>query len=128
MGDRPLDELRTAWEGTLPARFGGPEVLHLGEVPELDAGPGQIRVRVEAAGLNAFDGKVRSGAMEAAFCVLALTEGFMPGNPHLVSPDPVCESLDLPRAAVETAPGIVLNNSSGFGGSNVCHVLREFRA
>jgi NADPH:quinone reductase-like Zn-dependent oxidoreductase len=48
-------------------RFGGPEVLHLGEVPEPEAGPGQIRVRVEAAALNPYDGKVRSGAMEAAF-------------------------------------------------------------
>ena len=48
-------------------RFGGPEVLHLGEVPEPEAGPGQVRVRVEAVGLNAFDGKVRSGAMEAVF-------------------------------------------------------------
>lgn len=65
-----------------------------------------------------------AGAMEAAFCVLALTEGFIPGNPHLVTPDPACEGLDLPRAAVDRAPRIVLNNSSGFGGSNVCHVLR----
>ncbi len=48
-------------------QFGGPEVLHLGEVPEPEAGPGQVRVRVEAVGLNAFDGKVRSGAMEAVF-------------------------------------------------------------
>lgn len=48
-------------------RFGGPEVLHVGEVPEPEAGPGQIRVRVEAVGLNAFDSKVRSGAMEAVF-------------------------------------------------------------
>ncbi|MGI5191713.1 NADP-dependent oxidoreductase [Promicromonospora sp. CA-289599] len=47
--------------------FGGPEVLHLGEVPEPEAGPGQVRVQVEAVGVNAFDGKVRSGAMEAAF-------------------------------------------------------------
>ncbi|MFD6140405.1 NADP-dependent oxidoreductase [Promicromonospora sp. NPDC060271] len=47
--------------------FGGPEVLHLGEVPAPEAGPGQVRVRVEAVGVNTFDGKVRSGAMEAAF-------------------------------------------------------------
>jgi 3-oxoacyl-(acyl-carrier-protein) synthase len=68
-----------------------------------------------------------AGAMEAAFCVLALTEGFMPGNPHLVTPDPACEGLDLPRAAVAVAPRVVLSNSSGFGGSNVCHVLRGFQ-
>jgi len=65
-----------------------------------------------------------AGVMEAAFCVLALTEGFLPGNPHLVTPDPACAGLDLPRAAVAERPRVVLNNSSGFGGSNVCHVLR----
>jgi NADPH:quinone reductase-like Zn-dependent oxidoreductase len=48
-------------------QFGGPEVLHLGKVPEPEAGPGRVRVRVDAVGLNAFDGKVRSGAMESAF-------------------------------------------------------------
>ena len=67
-----------------------------------------------------------AGAMEAAFCTLALAEGFIPGNPHLRTPDPVCEGLDLPRESVAVAPGVVLNNSSGFGGSNVCHVLRRW--
>lgn len=65
-----------------------------------------------------------AGAMEAAFCVLALTDGFIPGNPHLVAPDPACEGLDLPRACVDAPLRVILNNSSGFGGSNVCHVLR----
>ncbi len=69
-----------------------------------------------------------AGVMEAAFCVLALTGGFLPGNPHLVTPDPACDGLDLPRAAVEARPRLVLNNSSGFGGSNVCHVLRAVEA
>ncbi|MBO0609254.1 NADP-dependent oxidoreductase [Myceligenerans salitolerans] len=48
-------------------RFGGPEVLRVGEVAEPEAGPGEIRVRVGAVGLNPFDGKVRSGAMEKVF-------------------------------------------------------------
>jgi 3-oxoacyl-(acyl-carrier-protein) synthase len=65
-----------------------------------------------------------SGAMETAFCVLVMNEGFIPGNPHLVNVDPVCEGLDLPRTTLNERPNIVLNNSSGFGGSNVCHVLR----
>jgi 3-oxoacyl-(acyl-carrier-protein) synthase len=68
-----------------------------------------------------------AGAMEAAFCVLSLSEGFIPGNPHLVEPDPACAGLDLPRETVAVAPEIVLNNSSGFGGSNVCHVFRRGR-
>ncbi|WP_405643947.1 NADP-dependent oxidoreductase [Streptomyces sp. NBC_00019] len=48
-------------------RFGGTEVLHEADIEVPQPGPGQIRVRVKAAGLNALDGKIRSGAMEAAF-------------------------------------------------------------
>jgi 3-oxoacyl-(acyl-carrier-protein) synthase len=67
-----------------------------------------------------------AGVMEAGFCALALRDGFVPGNANLVSPDEACADLDLPRAAVEVRPGVILNNSSGFGGSNVCHVLRRW--
>lgn len=35
--------------------FGGPEVLEVREVPEPHAGPGEVRVRVTAAGLNPMD-------------------------------------------------------------------------
>ncbi|MFT3782501.1 MAG: beta-ketoacyl-[acyl-carrier-protein] synthase family protein [Nibricoccus sp.] len=65
-----------------------------------------------------------AGAMEAAFCALAIKEGYTPGNPHLVNPDEACNGLNLPRATENFGPRLVLNNSSGFGGSNVSHVLR----
>ncbi|MFL5996915.1 MAG: NADP-dependent oxidoreductase [Streptomyces sp.] len=48
-------------------RFGGTDVLHEADIEVPQPGPGQIRVRVRAAGLNALDGKIRSGAMAAAF-------------------------------------------------------------
>ena len=35
--------------------FGGPEVLDIREVPAPQAGRGQVRVRVTAAGLNPMD-------------------------------------------------------------------------
>ena len=66
-----------------------------------------------------------AGAMEAGFCALALREGFTPGNAHLVNADPACDGLNLPRKSLSARPSLVLNNSSGFGGSNVCHVLRR---
>ena len=66
-----------------------------------------------------------SGAMQAAFCVLSMEGNFRPGNPHLRTADPQCDGLDLPRETLEGAPVAVLANSSGFGGSNVCHVLRS---
>ncbi len=64
-----------------------------------------------------------SGAMQAAFCVLSIAGGFIPGNPHLVTADPGCEGLELSRETLARRPSRVLSNSSGFGGSNVCHVL-----
>ena len=66
-----------------------------------------------------------AGVMEAAFCALALRDGFTPGNVNLTAPDAACDGLDLPHATVDAAPRLVLSNSSGFGGSNVCHVLRR---
>jgi len=42
--------------------FGGPEVLKLEEVPEPVPGPGQVVVRVKAAGVNPVDTYIRSGA------------------------------------------------------------------
>jgi len=44
------------------AEFGGPEVLTLTETPDPQPGAGEIAVRVEAAGVNPIDGKIRSGA------------------------------------------------------------------
>ncbi|MCZ2850846.1 NADP-dependent oxidoreductase [Modestobacter sp. VKM Ac-2978] len=41
--------------------FGGPEVLRLEEVAEPHAGPGQVRVRVHACGVNPADWKIRQG-------------------------------------------------------------------
>ncbi|KRD08671.1 NADPH:quinone reductase [Mycobacterium sp. Root265] len=48
-------------------RFGTTAELHLVDIKAPQPGPGQLRVRVRAAGVNALDGKIRSGAMSAAF-------------------------------------------------------------
>ena len=45
------------------AEHGGPDVLHVVDVPEPHAGPGQVRVRVAAAGLNPIDWKLFGGRM-----------------------------------------------------------------
>ncbi|MFI6534454.1 NADP-dependent oxidoreductase [Nonomuraea sp. NPDC050547] len=43
------------------AEFGGPEVLKVMELPAPQAGPGQVRVRVKAAGVQPYDTAVRAG-------------------------------------------------------------------
>ncbi len=85
------------------------------------------RPRVSSTKALTGHGLSLAGAMEAAFCALAIAEGFIPGAAHLEEPDPVCAALDLPRTSLDEAPRVVLNNSSGFGGSNVCHLLRRPR-
>ncbi|WP_375389116.1 NADP-dependent oxidoreductase [uncultured Amnibacterium sp.] len=44
-------------------QYGGPEVLEIAEVDEPHPGPGRIRIRVHAAGVNAADWKIREGLM-----------------------------------------------------------------
>ncbi|MFD9701743.1 NADP-dependent oxidoreductase [Lentzea sp. NPDC059081] len=56
--------------------FGGPEALRLNDVPVPQAGPGQVRVRVTAAGLNPMDWFMTSDAQTAARFGLSLPCGF----------------------------------------------------
>ena len=56
--------------------FGGPEVLQLREVAEPHAGPGEVRVRVAAAGLNPMDWGLASRPEVAAQFGLTLPSGF----------------------------------------------------
>ena len=66
-----------------------------------------------------------AGAMETAFCAIALKEGFIPGSAHITDLDPACAGLNVIRATLPQPPHVVFNNSSGFGGANVCLVLRK---
>lgn len=54
--------------------FGGPEVLRLEEIPALTPGPGQILLRIHAAGVNPTDTYVRAG-LYAAKPALPYTPG-----------------------------------------------------
>ncbi len=46
--------------------FGGPEVLQVVDLPEVHAGPGEVRIRVHAAAVNPTDTGLRSGGRAAA--------------------------------------------------------------
>ncbi|MFG3223729.1 NADP-dependent oxidoreductase [Kitasatospora sp. NPDC048194] len=57
-------------------RFGGPEVLELQEIPEPHAAPGEVRVRVAAAGLNPMDWQITTQPDMAARFGITLPAGF----------------------------------------------------
>jgi 3-oxoacyl-[acyl-carrier-protein] synthase-1 len=99
----------------------------ISEARALKALFGEALPRVAVSSTKALTGHGLSlaGAMESAFCALALRDGFIPGNAHLARPDPECAALHLPRTTEERAPRTVLKNSSGFGGANVALVYRR---
>lgn len=47
--------------------FGGPEVLHMAELPKPQPGPGEVLVRVAYAGVNPADWKAREGKLSRYF-------------------------------------------------------------
>ncbi|MFI5957590.1 NADP-dependent oxidoreductase [Cryptosporangium sp. NPDC051539] len=46
------------------SRFGGPEVLEIADLPKPHPGPGQVRIAVRAAGINASDWQKRQGLLD----------------------------------------------------------------
>lgn len=48
-------------------RYGGPEILQVGELPDPVTGPDGVVVRVAAAGVNPVDWKIRAGHLDGAF-------------------------------------------------------------
>lgn len=64
-----------------------------------------------------------AGAIEAAFCVLAMENGFLPPNINLRESD---SGLDIiANTARAVRPSRVLSNSFGFGGSNATVLLER---
>ncbi|GAA2470038.1 NADP-dependent oxidoreductase [Winogradskya humida] len=45
------------------SQYGGPEVLRIVDLPDPHPGPGQVRIRVHAAGINATEWKIRKGEL-----------------------------------------------------------------
>jgi 3-oxoacyl-[acyl-carrier-protein] synthase II len=66
-----------------------------------------------------------AGAIEAAFCVLALREQFLPPNINFVDPDPIWKFDVIANQSRRAPVGHVLSNSIGFGGTNATLILKR---
>ncbi len=130
---------RAAMENALRASRVAPEQVdyvnahatstQIGDISEARAlkavfSSGSARPAVSSTKALTGHGLSLAGAMESGFCALALREGFIPGSAHITTLDPACEGLNIPRVTENVAPTIVMKNSSGFGGANVCLVMK----
>jgi len=66
-----------------------------------------------------------SGAVEAVFTTLAVTEDMLPPTINYETPDPECDLDYIPNEARKAEVKVAVSNSFGFGGHNACIVLRE---
>ena len=79
-----------AWQYVRIARFGGPEVLELAEQPTIpDPGPGEVRIKVLAAGTGFTDTFIRRGRY-----------------PDFKGPLPFTPGYDVVGVVEETGPGV----------------------
>ncbi|MCM2276973.1 MAG: zinc-binding dehydrogenase [Oligoflexia bacterium] len=98
-------------------KHGGPEVLVRKELPEPQPGPMQVRVKVEAVGLNHLDVWTRNGVPGHKFplpitpgCdVAGVLEAFGPGAEAALAPD-----------GLKTGSAVVLNPGTSCGRCEAC--------
>jgi 3-oxoacyl-[acyl-carrier-protein] synthase II len=66
-----------------------------------------------------------SGGIEAVAAILAIQHGIVPPTINYQNPDPACDLDIVPNQARERRIDVVLSNSFGFGGHNVCLAFRR---
>ena len=66
-----------------------------------------------------------SGGIEAVACVLSLKHGVIPPTINYSNPDSDCDLDYVPNIARDHKAKLILSNSFGFGGHNVCLAFQQ---
>ena len=99
------------------SRFGGPEVLEIVDLPDPHPGPGQVRIVVHAAGVNATEWKIRQGVL-----------GFGAGLPQTTGRDVAGVVDEVGEGVTDVAAGDRVFGVSDDGAGAAELALLTFRA
>lgn len=104
---------------------------HLNDVMETKAfkevfGDEQAR-KIKVSSTKSMTGHLlgATGALEAAFCALAIKESFVPPTINYENPDPECDLDYTPNVGVEKEIRVAMSTSLGFGGHNGALVFKK---
>ncbi|RAG86990.1 NADP-dependent oxidoreductase [Streptacidiphilus pinicola] len=89
-------------------QFGGPESLHMLDLPVPEASPGEIRIKVSAAGVNAIDSLIRRGLAVAPTAV----PPFVPGMDAAGVVDQIGQGTETDLRVGDRVMAIVVPNQS----------------
>lgn len=67
-----------------------------------------------------------AGAIEIITCLYALKDSIIPPTINYQEPDPQCDLDYVPNEARQASLNVILSNSFGFGGQNICLAVRKY--
>jgi 3-oxoacyl-[acyl-carrier-protein] synthase II len=97
------------------------------ETAAIKAALGEHAYRIPVSSTKSMTGHLLggSGGIEAVAAVLAIGHNLVPPTINYQNPDPACDLDVVPNKARERDLKVVLSNSFGFGGHNVCLAFRR---
>jgi 3-oxoacyl-[acyl-carrier-protein] synthase II len=99
----------------------------LNETSAIKASLGERALKIPVSSTKSMTGHLLggSGGIEAVAAVLAIGNNLVPPTINYQNPDPACDLDVVPNQAREHNLNVVLSNSFGFGGHNVCLAFRR---
>jgi len=109
------------------AHAAGTPVGDVAEAGAIRLACGTAAEGIPVSSTKSMTGHLVSGAaaFEALACLAAIERQALPPTVNLDEPDPACPLLHVPHVARACPVTVAASNSFGFGGSNLCLVLRR---